>query len=124
MPIRPLTISFRVPSSLIMSNSFGSGEFQGDHALAHCYGPGVTLTSHRPRFFDGTKFIYLHWPRMSTKTTPSDEDPRESPQDDPRQKTDWPNTKQTDEPWEGFTEKEQRNDSAIDLEKLHDTNTH
>jgi hypothetical protein len=26
--------------------------------------------------------------------------------DDPRQKTDWPNTKQTDEPWKGHTDNE------------------
>ena len=56
---------------------------------------------------------------------PHEEDPRESPQDDPRQNSDWPNTKQTDEPWKGFTEKEQRNDDTkIDLEKWHETNTH
>ena len=62
---------------------------------------------------------------MSTKTTPSDEDPRESPQDDPRQKNDWPNTKQTEKPWKGYPEKEQRNDDAdLDLEKWQRTNTH
>jgi hypothetical protein len=55
---------------------------------------------------------------MSTeKKLPHEEDPRETPSDDPRQKTDWPNTKQTDEPWNGFPEKEQRNDTDIDLEK-------
>jgi hypothetical protein len=63
---------------------------------------------------------------MSTeKKLPHEEDPRETPQDDPRQKTDWPNTKQTDEPWKGNPEKEQRNDDRdIDLEKWHRTNTH
>jgi hypothetical protein len=63
---------------------------------------------------------------MSTRKKPPDEeDPRESPQDDPRQKIDWPNTKQTDEPWKGNPEKEQRNDDGkIDLEKWHRTNTH
>jgi hypothetical protein len=60
------------------------------------------------------------------KKLPHEEDPRERPQDDPRQKTDWPHTKQTDEPWKGNPEKEQRNDDAgdIDLEKWHRTNTH
>ena len=61
---------------------------------------------------------------MSTNKEPHKEDPRERPADDPRQKTDWPTTKQTDEPWKGYTEKEQRNESPIDLEKWHDTNTH
>ena len=33
--------------------------------------------------------------------------------------------KQTDKPWKGNPEKEQRNDDAeIDLEKWHETNTH
>jgi hypothetical protein len=63
---------------------------------------------------------------MSTEKTPSnEEDPRETPLDDPRQKTDWPNAKQTDKPWEGYPEKEQRNDDEhIDLEKWHRTSTH
>jgi hypothetical protein len=50
---------------------------------------------------------------------------KENPNDDPRQRTDWKNTKQTDEPWKGQVEKEQKNtDGDIDLEKWHDTNTH
>jgi hypothetical protein len=50
---------------------------------------------------------------------------KEKPNDDPRQRTDWPNTKQTDQPWKGQVEKEQKNkDGDIDLEKWHDTNTH
>ena len=49
---------------------------------------------------------------------------KETPKDDPRQQTDWKNTKQTDKPWKGPTEKEQRNESAPDLEKWHETNTH
>jgi hypothetical protein len=61
---------------------------------------------------------------MSTKKEPHEEDPRETPLDDPRRKTDWPNTKQFDEPWKGPVEKEQRNDHDIDLEKWHETNTH
>jgi hypothetical protein len=59
------------------------------------------------------------------KEPPHKEDPSETSRDDPRQKTDWPNTKQTDEPWKGSPEKEQRNDSGdINLEKWHRTNTH
>ena len=59
------------------------------------------------------------------KVPPHQEDPRETPVDDPGEKTDWPATKQTDEPWKGNPEKEQRNDGAtIDLEKWQETNTH
>jgi hypothetical protein len=61
---------------------------------------------------------------MSKEKSPNEEDPRETPLDDPRSKTDWPNTKQTDEPWKGHTEKEQRNESDIDLEKWQESNTH
>ena len=61
----------------------------------------------------------------SMKKEPYKEDPRESPLDDPRQQTDWPNTKQTDQPWKGQVEKEQKDrDGDIDLEKWHRTNTH
>jgi hypothetical protein len=50
---------------------------------------------------------------------------KENPNDDPRQKTDAKNTKQTDEPWKGPVEKDQKpSDSKPDLEKWHDTNTH
>jgi hypothetical protein len=50
---------------------------------------------------------------------------KETPNDDPRQRTDAKNTKQTDEPWKGPVEKEQKpGDSKPDLEKWHDTNTH
>lgn len=59
------------------------------------------------------------------KVPPHQEDPRETLVDDPGEKTDWPTTKQTDEPWKGNPEKEQRNDGAtIDLEKWQETNTH
>jgi hypothetical protein len=63
---------------------------------------------------------------MSNKKEPAHkEDPGETSRDDQRQKTDWPNTKQTDEPWKGIPEKKQRNDSGdINLEKWHRTNTH
>ena len=46
---------------------------------------------------------------------------KEKPNDDPRQKTDWKNTKQT----KGQVEKEQKNsDGDIDLEQWQETNTH
>ena len=49
---------------------------------------------------------------------PHEEEPRKTPLDDPRQKSDWPNTKQTDQPWKGQVEKGQQNkDGDIDLEK-------
>jgi hypothetical protein len=50
---------------------------------------------------------------------------KERPTDDPRQSTDWKNTKQTDKPWKGPVEKEQKpGGGKPDLEKWHDTNTH
>jgi hypothetical protein len=46
------------------------------------------------------------------------------PNGDPRQQTDWKNTKQTDQPWKGPAEKEQSPDGPPpDLEKWHETNT-
>jgi hypothetical protein len=43
----------------------------------------------------------------------------------PRQATDWKNSKQTDEPWKGPVEKEQKpGGPPPDLEKWHETNTH
>jgi hypothetical protein len=57
---------------------------------------------------------------------PQDEDPRETPLDDPRQQTDWPTHKQTDKPWKGNPEKEQLPPDRpdIDLEKWQESNTH
>jgi hypothetical protein len=50
---------------------------------------------------------------------------KEKPTDDPRQQTDWGSHKQTDKPWRGNPEKEQRpGSSKPDLEKWHETNTH
>jgi hypothetical protein len=45
---------------------------------------------------------------------------KETPKDDPRQQTDWKNTKQSDEPWKGATEKEQLDPDRPkpDLEKV------
>ena len=62
---------------------------------------------------------------MSKRKMPHEEDPRETPLDDPRQQSDWPNTKQTDKPWKGQVEKDQQNkDTDIDLEKWQESNTH
>lgn len=62
---------------------------------------------------------------MSTGKWPHEEDPRETPADDPRQETDWPNTKQTDQPWKGKVEKDQQNKGKdIDLEKWQESDTH
>jgi hypothetical protein len=50
---------------------------------------------------------------------------KEKPNDDPRQRTDWENTKQTNRPWKGPVEREQKNEGTeIDLEKWHESNTH
>ena len=49
---------------------------------------------------------------------------KETPKDDPRQKSDQGSHKQADKPWKGNPEKEQRNDAEINLEKWHETNTH
>jgi hypothetical protein len=71
----------------------------------------------------GTKGNVFGYAPMS-KPKPQDEDPRETPLNDPRQKTDWPNTKQTNEPWKGPVEKEQQNKTDIDLEKWQESDTH
>jgi hypothetical protein len=50
---------------------------------------------------------------------------KEKPNDDPRQLTDGGSFKQTEKPWKGPPEKEQKpSDTEIDLEKWHETNTH
>ena len=50
---------------------------------------------------------------------------KETPKDEPHQQSDHASHKQTDKPWKGNPEKEQRNDAAkIDLEKWHGTKTH
>ena len=49
---------------------------------------------------------------------------KETPKDDPRQKTDWGST-QTDQPWKGNPEKEQRSGTKkSDPDKWQETNTH
>ena len=50
---------------------------------------------------------------------------KDTPNDDPRQRTDQKSFKQTDEPWKEKPEKEQRSRvSKDDLEKWHRTDTH
>lgn len=50
---------------------------------------------------------------------------RETPKEDPRQRTDKPSIKQTDEPWKGNPEKEQRSSvRKDDLEKWQRSDTH
>jgi hypothetical protein len=47
------------------------------------------------------------------------------PTDDPRPRTDWKTTKQTDEPWKGPVEREkQGGPRKEDLERWHETDTH
>jgi hypothetical protein len=50
---------------------------------------------------------------------------QETPKDDPRQRTDQGSSKQTDKPWKGNPEKEQRSHvSKDDLEKWQRSSTH
>jgi hypothetical protein len=51
---------------------------------------------------------------------------KETPKDDPRQRTDWANTKQTDKPWKGVPEKEQAapEKPKPDIDKWNETKTH
>jgi hypothetical protein len=50
---------------------------------------------------------------------------KETPKSDPRQQTDKGSFKQTDEPWKGNPEKEQRSHvDKDDLERWHESTTH
>lgn len=52
---------------------------------------------------------------------------KETPKDNPRERTDWPAYKGTDEPWKKPGQASQNPDEKqgeIDLEKWHRTNTH
>jgi hypothetical protein len=50
---------------------------------------------------------------------------KETPKDDPRQRTDKDSLKQTDAPWKGNPEKEQRSQiSNDDLERWQQSDTH
>jgi hypothetical protein len=50
---------------------------------------------------------------------------RKPTEQDQRDRTDWGSHAQTDKPWKGNPEKEQRSDDEKpDLERWHETNTH
>lgn len=54
---------------------------------------------------------------------------KERPNDDPRQQNDWGSHRQTDKPWKGNPEKEQRSkndskDEKPDLEEWQESDTH
>jgi len=50
---------------------------------------------------------------------------KETPQDDPRKQSDWASSKQTDKPWQGNPEKDQKpGDTRPDLEKWQKSDTH
>jgi hypothetical protein len=50
---------------------------------------------------------------------------KETPKEEPRQRTDRKNFKQSDEPWKGPPEKEQKpGGPPPDLERWHESNTH
>jgi hypothetical protein len=62
------------------------------------------------------------WRRSSSTSRRFEE---HKPTDDPRQRTDWKSTKQTDQPWKGPVEKEQQGGARKeDLEKSNESNTH
>jgi hypothetical protein len=50
---------------------------------------------------------------------------KETPKDDPRQQNDWGSHSQTEKPWEGNPEKEQKpGTKKSDPDKWQETNTH
>jgi hypothetical protein len=50
---------------------------------------------------------------------------KKTPKDDPRQQSDWGSHAQTDKPWNGNPEKEQRSGTKkSDPDKWQETNTH
>jgi len=69
----------------------------------------------RQRNCFGQQGIFFHRGKIVSK---------ETPESDPRQRTDWGSNKQTDEPWKGNPEKEQRNDAQPDLERWQKSSTH
>ena len=72
-------------------------------------GPAVPLAAFQSRS-----------PKNGLSYRPAERPPTRSPT-----QNDQGSHKQTDKPWKGNPEKEQRNDNAkIDLEKWHETNTH
>ena len=98
------------------------------HALTpmgSCFYAGMPLLNSRnkPGFKpEACRFVQWNKPDRSDLSSMS----KETLKDDPRQHTDWKNTKQSDEPWKGATEKEQLdpNRPKPNLEKWHDTSTH
>jgi hypothetical protein len=52
--------------------------------------------------------------------------PMSTPKTEPRDRSDWGSRKQTDKPWKGNPEKEQRNDDEkkLDLERWQKSSTH
>jgi hypothetical protein len=75
----------------------------------------MVICSERRNPFDQRRFCYVEVKFMS----------KETPKTDPRERTDWGSHKQTDKPWKGNPEKEQRNDDEkLDLEKWQETSTH
>ena len=56
-----------------------------------------------------------------SKQTPA----KETPKDDHRQRTDWGSHSQSDKPWKGSPEKQQKpSDKTPDLEKWQQSDTH
>jgi hypothetical protein len=50
---------------------------------------------------------------------------KETPSDDRREQTDWGSAKQTDKPWKGVTEKEQKSGTKkSDPDRWQESNTH
>ncbi|WP_131869998.1 MULTISPECIES: hypothetical protein [unclassified Bradyrhizobium] len=56
----------------------------------------------------------------------TEDDPRETPLDDPRQQTDMSTHRQTNEPWRGNPEKHQTEPKRprVDLERWHKSDAH
>jgi hypothetical protein len=82
----------------------------------------------------GTSDLHLGWSGGSRHATSGKEaicqsrlkTIQETPQDDPRQQTDLPTQRQTDQPWKGNPEKEQLDPKRppLDLERWQKSNTH
>ncbi|MBH5399819.1 hypothetical protein HZZ13_18800 [Bradyrhizobium sp. CNPSo 4010] len=60
------------------------------------------------------------------KATEPENDPRETPLDDPRRQTDMPTHRQTNKPWRGNPEKDQIDPKRppVDLERWQKSKTH
>jgi hypothetical protein len=74
------------------------------------------------RPLDGAAFLLANRPFGSTEDAAMS---KETPKDDPRQQTDDGSLKQTDKPWKGNPEKEQRSGTKkSDPDRWQETNTH